>query len=140
MKKQYSTVLLTLVCICGLALGTHAQNEDAVVTKVPHDFVVGNLVLPAGTYRVSRVSAVRGPTLLNIKSYETGVSTFLIPTFFDDRAATRPHARLSFEHAGDKYFLSGIETPAGMYTVRVRPSALALAQMEQEGASSSGSN
>lgn len=139
MKKQYSTVLLTLVCICGLALGAHAQNEDAVVTKVPHDFVVGNLVLPAGSYRVSRVSAVPERTVLNIKSYETGVSTFLIPSFFDDRAATG-HAQLSFEHAGDKYFLSGIETPTGMYTITVRPSALALAQMEHEGESSSGSN
>src|SRR6266404_7133642 len=55
MKKQYLTVLSTLICVLGLGLGARAQEEGTVVAKVPYDFVVGGRVLPAGSYRVSRV-------------------------------------------------------------------------------------
>ena len=55
MKKQYLTILFTLICVLGLGLRARAQEEDTVVTKVPFDFVVGDKVLPAGTYRASRV-------------------------------------------------------------------------------------
>ena len=33
-----------------------------------------------------------------------------------DRFATG-QTKLEFEHLGDKYFLSGVETPAGVYTI-----------------------
>jgi hypothetical protein len=49
MKKQYLTVLFTLICVLGLGLGARAQEEDTVVAKVPFDFVVGGQVLPAGS-------------------------------------------------------------------------------------------
>jgi hypothetical protein len=138
MRKQYSTVLFTLVCICGLALGAHAQAKDVVVAKVPFNFVVGGQVLPAGTYEVTRASAIGGPGELEISSYESRASTFLIPTFFDDLRTG--NAQLTFEHAGDKYFLSGIETPSGTYAITVPGSAIRVAQMEQEGSATSRGN
>jgi hypothetical protein len=137
MKKQYLTVLFTLICVLGLGLGAGAQEEDTVIARVPYDFVVGGHVLPAGTYRVSRVDAT-GHRELEIKRYETGASAFLLPTFFDN--AQVGHAQLSFEHVGDKYFLSAVETPIGTYAVSIPRSAIELAKMEQQGASSSGSN
>jgi hypothetical protein len=137
MKKQYSAVLSTLICVLGLGLGARAQNEDTVVAKVPYDFVVGGHVLPAGTYRVSRVD-ITGHRELEISSYETRASAFLLPTFFDD--VQTGHAQLNFEHVGNKYFLSAVETPIGTYAITVPPSAIKLAQTEQQGASSSGSN
>jgi hypothetical protein len=137
MKKQYVTVLFTLICVLGLGLGARAQEEDTVVAKVPYDFVVGGQVLPAGTYRVSRVK-INGSRELKISSYETRASAFLIPTFFDD--VQTGHAQLNFKHVGAKYFLSAVETPIGTYAIIVPPSAIKLAQMEQQGASSSGSN
>jgi hypothetical protein len=135
MRKQYSTVLFMLVCICGLASGAHAQAKDVVVAKVPYDFVVGGQVLPAGTYEVSRASVFGGPGELEISSYENGASTLLIPTFFDDLQTG--HAQLTFEHVGDEYFLSGIETPSGRYTITVPGSASRVAQMEQKGSATS---
>jgi hypothetical protein len=138
MRKQYSTVLFTLVCICGLALAAHAQAKGVVVAKVPYNFVVGGQVLPAGTYEVSRVSVIDGTRELEISSYESGASAFLIPTFFDDLRTG--HAQLTFEHAGDKYFLSGIETPSGTYAITVPNSAIRVAQMEQDGSATSGGN
>jgi hypothetical protein len=137
MKKQYLTVLFTLMCVVGLALNARAQEEDTVVTKVPFDFVVGGQVLPAGTYRVSRVET-SGLRELEISSYEKRAGALLIPTFFDDVQAG--HAQLSFEHAGNKYFLSAIETPIGTYAITVPHSAIELALMEQQGTSSSGGN
>ena len=137
MTKQWLTVLFTLICVLGFGLGARAQEQDTIVAKVPYDFVVGSQVLPAGTYKVRRVDH-HGTRELQIQSYETGASAFLISTFFDDTQIG--HAQLSFEHAGDKYFLSGIETPIGTYVLPVRRSAIALALMEQQGASSSGGN
>jgi hypothetical protein len=136
MKKQYLTVLFTLICVLGFGLGARAQEEDTIQANVPYDFVVGGQLLPAGTYRVSRVNT--SSRELEISSYETGASAFLIPTFFDD--AQTGNAQFSFEHAGDKYFLSVIETPIGTYSITVPPSAIELTLMKQQSASSSGSN
>ena len=137
MKKQYLSILFTLICVLGFGLGAHAQEEDTVISKVPYDFVVGGQVLPAGTYRVSRVDSA-GSRELQIESYERGAGAFLIPTYFDDTQTG--HAQLTFEHAGDKYFLKGIETPIGTYVITVPRSAIELALMEGQGASPSGSN
>lgn len=136
MKKQYLTVLFTLICVLGLGLSARAQEEDTVVTKVPFDFVAGGKVLPAGTYTVSRVDPARGSRELEIRSYETRASVFVLPTVFDDvRSDT---AQLNFEHLGDTYFLSAIETPIGTYSVDIPPSAIKLAQTQPQGGSHAG--
>jgi hypothetical protein len=138
MKKQYLTVLFTLICVLGLGLSARAQEEDTVVTKVPFDFVAGGKVLPAGTYTVSRVAPASGSRALQISSYETGASVFLMPTVFDDHQSE--HTQLNFEHLGDEYFLSAIETPIGTYSVDIPPSAIKLAQTQPQGGSHSGGN
>jgi hypothetical protein len=131
------TIVLTLICVLGFGLRALAQEEDTVVATVPFEFVVGGQVLPPGMYRVSRTNS-DGSRELKISSYETGAGALLIPTFFDDTQIG--HGQLNFEHAGDKYFLSGIETPIGTYAISVPRSAIRLALMEQQGTLSSGSN
>ncbi len=79
MKRQYLTVLSTLICVLGLGLGARAQEEGTVVARVPYDFVVGGRVLPAGSYRVSRVDFPPGSRELEISSYETRASVVLVP-------------------------------------------------------------
>jgi hypothetical protein len=138
MKKHYLTVLFTLVCVLGLGLGAQAQEEDTVRAKIPYDFVVAGQVLPAGTYRVSRIDTTGSSRALEISSYETRASAFLIPTVFDDFQTG--HAQLNFEHVGNKYFLSAIETPIGTYTITIPSSAIELARMEQQHTVSSGGN
>ena len=136
MKKQYLTVLFTLICVLGLGLGAHAQEQDTVVTNVPFAFVAGGRVLPAGTYRVSRVDSTSGSRELEISSYETRASVYVIPTFFDDVQSDK--AQLNFEHLGGTYFLSAIETPIGAYAINIPPAAIKLAQTQQPGGSHSG--
>lgn len=136
MKKQYSTVVLTLICLLGLGVSARAQDEGRVVVNVPFEFVAGGQTLPAGTYSVSRVSPESHPALI-IRSRENGA--FLLPIVFD--GAPVEHAQLSFEHVGDKYFLSKVTTLAGIYTIGTPRAVTKLAQMkEQEGMSSSGTN
>lgn len=140
MKKRYVTVLFTLICVLGLGLGARAQErEDTVIAKVPYDFVVGGLVLPGGTYRVSRVDSPRGSRELQISSYETRANVLVIPTVFDDVQTGRP--QVSFKHVGDKYFLNAIRTPVGTYAIPIPLSAITLAQMQEHNAvTSSGAN
>lgn len=138
MKKQLMTVLFMLICVLGLGLGALAQEEDTLVANVPYDFVAGGKVLPAGTYRVSRRDVPSGQRQLEIISYKTRASALLVPTLFDDFQTG--HAQLDFEHVGNKYFLSAIETPIGTYDITVPRSAIKLAQMEQQDTSAPGSN
>jgi hypothetical protein len=138
MKKQCLTVICTLICVLGLGLGARAQEQDTVVTKVPFDFVVGNKVFSAGTYRASRVEPDTGSRTLQISSEETPASVFLVPTVFDDHQSG--HAQLAFEHLGDEYFLTAIETPIGTYAISLPPAAIKLAQTQRQGESLPGSN
>jgi hypothetical protein len=136
MKKQYPAVLFAMVCVFGLGLSARAQEQDTVVTNVPFDFVAGGQVLPAGTYRVSRVDSTSGSRELEISGYETRASVFVIPTLFDDVQSGK--AQLNFEHLGGTYFLNAIKTPIGTYAIDIPPSAIKLAQMQQQGGSHPG--
>jgi hypothetical protein len=136
MKKSYLTVVLTLTCLLGLGISARAQDADKIAVNVPFEFVAGGETLPAGTYSVSRVSPEATPALV-IRSYDNSV--FLLPIAFD--GAPADHAELSFEHIGDKYFLSKVETLAGVYTIGTPRAMTKVAQMKDDGSgSSSGAN
>jgi hypothetical protein len=138
MKKQYLAVVFTLICVLGLGLGASAQQDGTIVVTVPFDFLVSGNVLPAGTYTVGRVDFPAGPRELVISSFETRASAVLVPSLFD--GAQTGHAQLNFEHIGNKYFLSAVETPIGAYAIAVPPSATKLAQTEQQDLFPSGGN
>jgi hypothetical protein len=132
MNNSYSAVILTLTCLIGLGVTARAQNVDKVAVNVPFEFVAGGQTLPAGTYSVSRISDQAFPALL-IRSNDN--SAVLLPMFFDGTAADQPDLR--FEHVGDKYFLSKIETPAGVYAIRTPGAVNRIAQVKDHGNGSS---
>jgi hypothetical protein len=113
MKKSYLTAALMLTCLLGVGVSARAQDADAVVVSVPFEFVAGGATLPAGEYRVRRISPGVSQGLA-ISGYNEG-GAFLLPLAFDSGPASEP--TLSFEHVGGKYFLSRIKTPSGVYTV-----------------------
>ena len=113
MKKSYLTAVLMLTCLLGVGVSAHAQDPDAAVVSVPFEFVAGGATLHAGEYRVSRVSPGVNRELA-IRGYNKG-GALLLPLAFEDGSAGEP--ALSFEHVGDKYFLSRIKTLSGIYTM-----------------------
>ena len=136
MKKSHLAVVLTLTCLLGVGISARAQDVDKVAVKVPFEFVAGAQTLPAGTYNVSRVSD-KEFTALVIRSSD--YSVFLLPIVFN--GASSDNAKLRFEHVGDKYFLSKVKTPAGVYAIRTPRALTQVAQMRDHGAvSSSGAN
>jgi hypothetical protein len=115
MKRSYLTAVLMLMCVLGVGINARAQEADAVVVRVPFEFVAGGATLPAGEYRVSRVSPTTNQQLA-IRGYDKG-NAFLLPLVFDNAAAASDQPTLKFEHVGDKYFLTGIKTLSGLYTL-----------------------
>jgi hypothetical protein len=115
MKESYLTAVLMLTCLLGVGVSARAQDADAVVVSVPFEFVAGGATLPAGEYRVSRVNPGVNRELA-ISGYNKG-KAFLLPLTFDDFEAANGQPTLSFEHVGGKYFLSGIKTLSGVYTM-----------------------
>ena len=135
MRKQYSAAVLTLICLLGLGVGAQAQGNNEVVTNVPFEFVAGGITLSPGTYTVNRVGSAWNSHLV-IRNREQGL--FLLPTAFD---ASVEGALLSFEHVGNKYFLSKVKTPAGIYTIGAPRSVTTTAQKKTyEGVPSSGTD
>jgi hypothetical protein len=132
MKKSYLTAMLTLTCLLGLGISAHAQDTEGVRVNVPFKFAAGGATLPAGTYTVARISPVTSQ-ILSIRSLHNGA--MFLPIVFDGAATGQ--AKLDFEHVGDKYFLTGVETPAGVYTIGPPRAMVALAQTKDQGTVSS---
>jgi hypothetical protein len=142
-KRSFLTVVFTLTCLLGLGVSAHAQDVDRLVVNVPFDFVAGGETLPAGTYSVSRVSPEVNRALV-IRSNDNSV--FLLPMFFDGSSdsvneVSADRTELGFEHVGDKYFLTKVETLGGVYAFRTPRAMTQLAQIKVHSTgSSSGSN
>ena len=137
MKTSLVTVVLTMTCLLGLGISAHAQDASGVIVKVPFEFVAGGKTLPAGTYTVGRLSPSIHPALL-IESKDNGVFALVLPTVPAGDSAG--HTDLNFERVGDKYFLSKVETPAGVYTILSTRAMTKLAQMNDHGVTSSSGN
>jgi hypothetical protein len=93
--------------------------------------------MPAGKYNVGPIFFPAIDRGLIIRDRDTGVA--LLPMTFDRVRAER--TQLSFEHVGGKYFLSKVETPAGVYEIGVSRAMSKLAQIKNDiPLSSSGGN
>jgi hypothetical protein len=136
MKKSYLTIVLTLTSLLGLGISARALDAGGVAVTVPFEFVVaGSKTMPAGTYSIERVSPDSRSGLI-IRSYKNGA--LLLPVAVDGPFAEQ--AKLNFEHVGDKYFLSKVATPAGVYTIETPGRITKLAKSKDHGTASSSGN
>ena len=93
--------------LCGVVA---ASAEDAVVAKVPFEFVVNGVVLPAGDYTVSRDA--RTPDLIAVTTAD-GRHRVLTLTRGGDDAVPRDQPKLAFERVGDQVFLTRVSLGPG---------------------------
>jgi hypothetical protein len=133
--KKYSKILATITFLAGCGIAAHAQTHDVIIAKLPFQFVAGERTLPAGTYKVSRLSDdPSGPLLLS--SYDNNISAFVLPMATEGVSADKP--RLTFEQVGEEHFLSAIQTPLETYYIAVSHSGVteAAAKLHNNGAAS----
>jgi hypothetical protein len=107
----------------GVSVSAHAEDINRVKVTVPFDFVAGGQTLPAGTYSVSRI-ADQSYSALAIRNDNNSV--FVLPVVFDGVSAD--NAKLTFEHVGNKYLLSKVETIGGAYDIKVPRAMTQVAQ------------
>jgi hypothetical protein len=123
MKTTVTTTLLVLTFLIGLQ--TAARAEQILTVNVPHDFIVNNTSLSAGSYIVSRSEAQGTLTALVIRQRDGGTGSFVLPTTFEGSVTDK--AQLSFDSTGGVYTLSKIETPLGVYTFARYPNHMRTA-------------
>jgi len=123
MNKSYFAVAIAVICVFGFGITSHAQDADVLVVDVPFDFVMASTTMPAGTYRVARLS---DDSHSGIVFRGDGNVAVILPKTVEETSI--PKALLTFEHAGDKYFLGKIETPGHTYTITTPRPIMALAK------------
>ena len=137
MKKLCLRIAVALVGFAGLGITAKAQVVDQIVVTVPFEFVVAGKTLPAGTYRVNRVSDDRWAGLI-LSSFENRASAIVLPNEVENAPAEKAH--VSFETAGDEHFLSKIETADNVFTIPVSRAAILLASGKSHTKTASGSS
>ena len=114
MKKKFASILLALTCILGLGVATRASTRDEIVVTLPFEFVASGKTLPAGTYKLRRVSddKLSGQVLSNDHA------SVFVKAFTVARASSgKP--QVSFVHVGEQHFLCSIRTVDDVYSISV---------------------
>ena len=139
MRKHCLRILIVLFSFAGLGIAARAQVRDQVIVTIPFEFVVGGKTLPAGTYKVNRVT-VSDPRTLILRSFENYTSVLVVPSQAENGSTDKVY--VSFERVGGQYFLSKIATADNVFTISVSRSATmeVAARKSTPASSGSGSN
>ncbi len=100
MKRQ-TLLVLGLVLMAGLA-PVYAQSSANARFQIPFEFVVGNLTLPAGDYRVEYVAQTSTMTIANAN----GKLTTMVLSNPISGNSIPSKCKMVFNRYGAKYFLS----------------------------------
>lgn len=137
MEKNYLRILIALIAVAGLGMAAKGQAVDQIVVKIPYEFVVAGKTLPAGTYRVNRLSDT-DPSVLVLSSFENRVGALVLPTQVESTPVDK--TQVSFEQVGDEHFLSKIETTDHLFTIPISRSAILEAAARSHSRTSASGN
>jgi hypothetical protein len=135
--KKYARILIAVTFLLGLGVAAKAETRAEIVAKLPFQFVVGGQTLPAGTYKVSRLSddPLSGLILTNDNN---NASVFVLPVSIADPSSDEP--QVDFKQVGRHYLLTSIQTADFVYNIRVsRSLAMVAAAKAHDTVSVSGS-
>jgi len=136
MRKRYLRFLIALIGVTGLGTAAKGQAVDQIVVNIPYEFVVAGKTLPAGTYRVNRLSSIH-PEVLILSNFESRAGLMVRSTEVESTRAYKPE--VSFEQIDGQHFLSKIETAYHAFTIPVsRSEILEAAAKSARGTSASG--
>jgi hypothetical protein len=128
MKKHCVRILSAFFGLVALALTAKGEPVDQIVVNIPYEFVVAGKTLPAGTYRVNRISDNDKKGLV-ISSFENGAAVLVFSSEVADK--TRPEqASVTFQQVGEQHLLSKIETAEHVFTIPLPRSTVLEAAMK----------
>ena len=133
MKTTYARFLFAFFGLAALAAASRTQEVDQLRVNIPHEFVVAGKTLPAGTYRVNRLND-RDLTELEITSVENRAGALLLSSEVRSTRPDKPEDKpaLTFQHVGDQYFLSKIETADHIFTIPVSAKPATVIAMKNQ--------
>jgi hypothetical protein len=138
MRKQYLRFLIALIGVAGLGVAAKGQVVDQVVVKIPYEFVVGGKTLPAGNYRVDRVTDLDQKALV-LRNLDNHSSIIVVAAVVESNSDDK--ASVSFEQVGGQLFLNKIKSADHIFTVPVsRSEILEASAKPHSGTSASGSS
>lgn len=117
MKRITSIAFFALSIL--LAAGNASAQSYATEAKVPFDFTVGKMVLPAGAYKITSLST----TAILIRNEGNG-RIYTQAMALPDNAVVRGSGELVFHRYGEQYFLSEVLCPAAAINVNLPVSKL----------------
>jgi hypothetical protein len=134
MKKYFVGILSAVFGMAAFAVAAKAGTSDQLLVKVPYEFVVGGKTLPAGTYRVSRVSFTNEGELV-LTNLDKPAGVLLSASEWKDARDYEPN--LKFEQIAGQHFLSTIQTAEHVFTIPVSKSAVMEAMKSHQGSTTS---
>ena len=117
--KNHAMILLATAFL-GLGLAAQAEIQPEVSVTVPFNFVASGETLPAGTYKVGRLSSDR-LSIQVLKNRDKNVAVFVNPVEAETTYTTMPV--VTFKQVGNQFFLSSIQTEANVFNFHVSRSA-----------------
>ena len=117
MKNNCVRILSAFFVLAALAITAKGQVPDRLVVNIPYDSVVDGKTLPAGAYRIHRVSDSNERVLVISNSENREAVLVLSSEVVVKTGAEQPS--VSFRHVGEQHLLSKIETGEHVFTFPV---------------------
>jgi hypothetical protein len=109
-KFQIAAAVAFAVVLFAVAQQARAQMTDTAKATVPFPFMVGRVLLPAGTYEV--VPDPIDPSVFEIRS-ENGAISAVATVLAKDETDRRGDLQFKFMNAGGRYYLTKIDDGTG---------------------------
>lgn len=115
MKKLFSRIAIALVAVAALGITTKAQAVDYLVVTVPFQFVVNGTTLPAGTYRLHRLSETDPSAGLVLSNFDGRAIAAVLA--IDVQSAPDDRPELTFVTAGGQHVLTRVQTADNLFDI-----------------------
>ena len=116
MKNHCVRILSAFFGLAALAITAKGQEADKLVVNIPYEFVVAGKTLPAGTYKVNRISA-NNEKVLTISNPESHAMVFVLSGEIADTTGSEQPG-VTFQQVGEQHLLSKIQTAEHVFTIR----------------------
>ena len=99
---------------------TQARAQEPVLANIPFQFTAGEMTLPAGEYRVQKMSDTSWALLIQSTN---GKGATMVTTNAAAVNAPQAKSKLIFNRYGDRYFLTQVWSAGSSYGRELRKSA-----------------